>query len=120
MADGLSDEERRRNQALRDKLKGQFERARAGEKARAPDARASEQRRADATVNHVLTPDGQTRMEKTPQGRQREEQARKMAERVNAKTDREGDKAQQHANVRKEFNQAKQRDRMRDRDDFER
>lgn len=120
MADGLSDEERRRNDALRDRLKGQFGRAHAGEKTRAPDARASEQRRADATVNHVLTPDGQTRMEKTPQGQQREDRARQMAETARTKSATDARDEHKRANVRKEFNHAKRRDRMRDRDDFER
>lgn len=118
--DGLSEEERKRVQALSDKTKGDFNRAQAGERPRAKDAPASEQRRADATVNHVLTPHGQTRIEKTPQGQQREDRARNTADRLNARSDQSADNAQKRANVRKEFNRMRDRDRLRERDDFER
>ena len=118
--DGLSEEERKRVQALSDKTKGEFNRAQAGGRPRAKDAPASEQRRADATVNHVLTPDSQTRTQKTPQGHQREQAARDVADKWNTRSDQSADKAQQRADVRKEFNRVRNRDRVRERDDFER
>lgn len=118
--DGLSDEERKRVQALSDKTKGDFNRAQAGEAPRAKDAPASERQRADATLNHVLTPHGQTRMEKTPQGQQREGRAQQVAEQARIRSGTTSDKEQRRANVRKEFNRVRGRDRLRERDDFER
>lgn len=117
---GLSEEERKRVQALSDKTKGDFNRAQAGERPRAKDAPASERQRADATVNHVFTPDSQTRTQKTPQGQQREDNARGMAEKWREQAGQQADKAQKRADVRKEFNRARGRDRLRDKDDFER
>ena len=83
---GLSDEEARRIQALSDKTKAEFAKAQSGEKARAPSAPVGRPKQVDATLNHVLTPNGQTRMEKTPQGQQREDEAKANAERIRQRT----------------------------------
>ena len=104
--DGLSEEEKRRIQAASDKTKDAFARAQSGQAPRTPGATAAEQSRATSTLNVAPTPFGQTHIQKTPQGQQREDDARAVAERLNARAMARAGKQQKRANLRKEFSMA--------------
>lgn len=117
--DGLSEEEARRNKALADKAKQDFSKAHAGAQPRTPDVQKANRQRANSSVNHVLTPNGQTRIEKTAQGEQREQAARDQADKWRARAQKSADKDQKRVNIRKEFNQARSRDKVNERSDLE-
>jgi len=104
--DGLSEEEKRRQLAASEKTKGDFAKAHDGVKPRAPEAARNGSHRAHSTMNHVLTPGGQTRVEKTAAGQQREDRARAIAEQRKVRAAKQTSHQQKRANLRKEFSMA--------------
>jgi hypothetical protein len=104
--EGLSPEQKKRQQAAHEKISGDFKSATRGE-VRTPDARLSNNHRTGTTIIFVLDLETSTRHVNTAAERRRIEFVEKQARRIAAKQHVKVDRSQQKGALMKEFTRSR-------------